>query len=263
MTGPRRIICLTEETTELLYLLGEQDRIVGISAYTVRPVRARTEKPIVSAFLNGSIPKIKSLKPDLVIGFSDIQADLAQSLIAEGLNVLVFNQRSIDEIFDVMSWVGSLVGRQAETRALLDQFRATLESATNKNKRTDRPRVLFQEWDDPIITGIRWVSELIEIAGGTDIFAELKMGAMARDRITTLTEIAKRRPEVIIGSWCGKPVDLGWIYGQEEWKDVPALRHRRVFEIDSSIILQPGPALFLEGLAALQTAIHGKSDNAD
>lgn len=260
MPGPRRIVCLTEETTELLYLLSEQDRIVGISAYTVRPLRAKTEKPIVSAFINGSIAKIKDLKPDLVIGFSDIQAQLAKDLIAEGLNVMVFNQRSIEEILNTILWVGQLVGRSSECSLLIDQFRAKLDTVSGEVSGLASPHVLFQEWDDPIITGIRWVSELIEIAGGTDIFGEFKSSAMARDRITTKQEIARRKPDVIIGSWCGKPVDFGWIYAQEEWKDVPAICNKRVFEIDSSIILQPGPALFLEGIDALQSAIHRKAE---
>jgi len=256
--GPRRIVCLTEETTELLYLLGEQDRIVGISAYTVRPPEAKT-KPVVSAFINGSVPKIKALRPDLIVGFSDIQANLARDLIAEGLNVLVLNQRSISEILSAIELIGSMIGRSSDTARLVDDFKRRVDAAQSK-RRESRPRVFFQEWDDPLISGIRWVSELIEIAGGQDIFAELREGSMARERIVSPDEVAMRMPDTIIASWCGKPVDFHWIKNKPEWLQIPAIVNDRIVEIDSSVILQPGPALFLEGLAALESAIHNRKE---
>lgn len=257
--GPKRIVCLTEETTELLYLLGEEERVVGISAYTVRPSEAR-QKPVVSAFIQGSIPKIRALEPDLVIGFSDIQADLARDLIREGLNVLVLNQRSISEIFESMDLVGRLVGRGSETRALLSSFERKLEAVQSK-KRDSSPRVFFQEWEDPIICGIRWVSELIEVAGGVDVFSEKRACSLAKDRIVTAKEVAAREPDVLVGSWCGKPLDFSWVYAHPEWQNTEFVRRRRVHEIDSSIILQPGPALFLAGLDALENAIHRNSQS--
>ncbi|HMV45919.1 MAG TPA: cobalamin-binding protein, partial [Leptospiraceae bacterium] len=248
MHSPERIICLTEETTELLYLLGEEDRIVGITAYTVRPEKAKKEKPVVSAFISGSIQKIKNLKPDLIIGFSDIQAQFAHDLIKHGLNVLIFNQRSISEIYNSMLMIGSLVGRQTETLHLIDMWKGKLrkielERAANPYK----PKVFFQEWDEPIITGIHWVSELIQIAGGIDCFADKKSGVLARDRYVSKEDVQKANPDCIIGSWCGKPVDFDWVYNVSEWQNTPAIQNKKVFEIDSSIILQPGPALFLDG----------------
>jgi iron complex transport system substrate-binding protein len=253
--GPRRIVCLTEETTELLYLLGEEERIVGISAYTVRPPQAKT-KPVVSAFIHGSVPRITALKPDLVIGFSDIQANLAHDLVAAGMNVLITNQRSIAEILETMLLIGEIVGRHSETRTLVDGWHASMDKIRQKTENLKRPRVFFQEWDEPIISGIRWVSELIEIVGGQDIFADKREAPMAKDRISTPAEVALRTPDVLVGSWCGKPMDFEWIYSRPEWKDLSFVRNRRVHEIDSSIILQPGPALFLEGMQALMQAVH-------
>ncbi len=256
MRLPERIICLTEETTELLYLLGEERRIVGISAYTVRPLRAREEKPVVSAFLSGSIPKIKALQPDLVIGFSDIQADLARDLIREGLQVLVTNPRSLEEIFSTMLLTGTLVGRYADALGLVEGWKARLASArTRAAEQKKRPRVFFQEWDDPLISGIRWVSELIEAAGGVEIFPELQSGAMAKERIVDAGEIARRNPEIYIGSWCGKPMDFAWVRSHPDLAKTSAVQADKIFEIDSSIILQPGPALFLEGLDAIERAV--------
>lgn len=255
MIGPRRIVCLTEETTELLYLLGEEERIVGISAYTVRPPQART-KPVVSAFIQGSVPKIAAQKPDLVIGFSDIQADLARDLVAAGLNVLITNQRSLEEILETMLLIGGLVGKSKETERLVESWRSQMEEMRRATERLPGQRVFFQEWDEPLISGIRWVSELIEIVGGTDVFAENRDARMAKDRIWSCDEVARRKPDVLVASWCGKPVDFDWVYNRPEWKDLPFIRQRRVHEIDSSIILQPGPALFLEGMEALRRAVH-------
>ncbi|MCR9141575.1 MAG: cobalamin-binding protein [bacterium] len=262
---PERIVCLTEESTELLYLLGEERRIVGISAYTVRPERAKVEKPVVSAFISGSIAKIKALEPDLVIGFSDIQADLARDLIKEGLNVLILNQRSLAEIFQAMQMLGNTVGRGPDTAALITQWRRNLDDCRERvaarlaqRPGSRRPRVFFQEWDEPLITGIRWVSELVEIAGGEDCFAELQNASLAKDRITNVETVAARRPDLIVGSWCGKAVDYEWIRRQQAWLDTPALQlDDRLHEIDSAIILQPGPALFTDGLPALEAIIAG------
>lgn len=256
MELPQRIVCLTEETTELLYLLGEERRIVGISAYTVRPSRAKAEKPIVSAFISGSIPRIKALQPDLVIGFSDIQADLARDLIKEGLQVLITNPRSLEEIFSAMLLTGSAVGRYADTFELISGWRKKLEAVRKESAaRKTKPRVFFQEWDEPLISGIRWVAELIEAAGGRDIFPELQSAAMAKDRIVRAEEIRKRNPEIYIGSWCGKPMDFEWIRSHPDLAGTAAVQSDRIVEIDSSIILQPGPALFLEGLDTVRRAV--------
>lgn len=252
---PRRIVCLTEEPTEMLYLLGEEERIVGISAYTVRPPRAAQEKPKVSAFLSGNLRRILALQPELCIGFSDIQADLASKLIAAGLNVWVSNQRSIEEIFETMQMLGRIVGRGVEASRLTEEWRHSLDAIRRQNEGRPRPRVFFQEWNEPLICGIHWVSELIEICGGIDCFADRRTGRMARDRILQAGDVERAAPQAIIGSWCGKAVDYGWIAAQEEWKTTPAVRNGCLYEIDSSIILQPGPALFLEGAAALQECI--------
>ncbi len=256
---PERIVCLTEETTELLYLLGEEDRIAGITAYTVRPERARQEKPVVSAFISGSLSKIQKLEPDLVIGFSDIQAEFARDLIKAGLNVLILNQRSIEEILNAMLLIGTIVGRREDTQRLIHDWRAAMQAtkarATERITRNNgtRPRIFFQEWDEPVITGIRWVSELIEICGGEDCYGELKEASLAKDRIVSVEAVADRRPEAIVGSWCGKAVDFDWV--KEKWQATPAVRDDRLFEIHSSIILQPGPALFLEGLPAMEKIV--------
>lgn len=263
MSYPKRIICLTEETTELLYLLGESDRIAGVTVYTVRPEMAKKEKPTVSSFISGNIKKIKSLNPDLVIGFSDIQAQLAHDLIKEGLNVLVTNQRSISEIFDTMKLIGSLVGRAKETSLLVDSWRSKLlkiekksDHLLNDKWKGKSPKVFFQEWNDPIITGIQWVSELIEICGGADAFGHLKDKSLAKDRIITASNVVEENPDIIIGSWCGKPVDQEWIANQKAWDRINAVKNKKSYEIDSSIILQPGPALFLEGVDRMQEIIH-------
>jgi iron complex transport system substrate-binding protein len=256
MNYPKRIICLTEETTELLYLLQEQSRIIGISVYTVRPDNAPKEKTKVSSFISGNIKKIKSLKPDLIIGFSDIQAQLAHDLIKEGLNVLITNQRSIDEIFETMSLIGSLVGRNKETSLLIDTWKQTLDLISRKAKaRSFKPKVFFQEWNEPIITAIQWVRELVEICGGNEINSNIKNMSLAKDRIVSKDYIAARNPDIIIGSWCGKPVDYNWIHSVKEWKDIKAIKENKLYEIDSSIIVQPGPALFIEGVQKLQSII--------
>lgn len=251
MAGPERVICLTEETTEWLYLLGEERRIVGVSAYTVRPPQAK-RKPRVSAFLTGNIKKIKSLKPDLVIGFSDIQAELAAKLIKEGLNVLVTNQRSLAEIESTLLLVAGIVGKAKKGEALLSAWRKKLQTIRRRNRSKRPVRVFFQEWDEPVISAIGWVSELIEICGGRNIFAT-RAGAMAKDRIVTVADVLKARPEVIIGSWCGKPMDRQWLAAH--LASTPALQSGHVYEVDSAEILQPGPALFIDGIDRIEQAI--------
>jgi iron complex transport system substrate-binding protein len=251
--GPQRIVCLTEETTEWLYLLGEQARIVGISGYTVRPPQARAEKPRVSAFLSGKIDKIVALQPDLVIGFSDLQAPLAEQLIRAGLTVLVTNQRSVEDIFGTLQLVAGLVGAQARAQDWIDTCRARHAAiALQAAAWPRRPRVYFEEWDVPMISAIRWVSELITLAGGEDVFPELARQPMGRDRvIADPLEPARRRPDLIVGSWCGKKFRPGRVAGREGWAEVPALRQGRLHEIKSCDILQPGPAALTDGLAQL------------
>ncbi len=259
---PERIVCLVEEPTEILYALGEEERIVGISAYTVRPPEASETRPVVSAFIGGSVKKIRALEPDLVIGFSDIQADLARDLIAAGLQVLVFNQRSVAEILEVVLAIGRLVGAEARARDLVAGYRARLEKARARTKaQSRRPRVYFEEWGDPLCVGIRWVSELIELAGGEDIFAERsRNGPMARDRAATHDEVIAGAPEAIIASWCGEPVDREAIRKRRGYDEIPAVANDQIHEIDSSLILQPGPAALTDGLDALERIIRPLAD---
>lgn len=255
---PERIVCLTEESVELLYMLGEQHRIAGISVYVVRPERARKEKPMVTSFIKGDVAKIKALNPDLIIGFSDIQAELAASLIKEGLPVWITNQRSLAQIFETMLQIGTMVGRSNDTLALLQQWKDKLEAVYGRNKEKEKVRVFFQEWDDPLIHGIQWVAELIEICGGENCLSDDMLhpdSHKAAQRITSVERVAESQPDTIIGSWCGKPVDFHWIRHQDGWKDTVALQKDLLFEIDSSIILQPGPALFLEGIDELERHI--------
>jgi iron complex transport system substrate-binding protein len=253
MNGPQRIVCLTEETTEWLYLLGEEHRIVGISGYTVRPRRAREDKPRVSAFLDGKIDKIVALQPDLVIGFSDMQAALADKLIRAGLTVLVTNQRSVAEIFATLRLVAGLVqaGERAEAWIAACQARhAAIAAASTAWAR--RPRVYFEEWDDPMISAIRWVSELIVVAGGVDVFAELGLHAGGKDRIVhDAAEPPRRAPDLIVGSWCGKKFRAANVAARPGWQAVPAVVDGELHEIKSCDILQPGPAALTDGLAQL------------
>lgn len=263
MSYPNRIICLTEETTELFYILGEEDRIAGITAYTVRPERAKKEKPTVSSFISGNIKKIKSLNPDLIIGFSDIQSQLAHDLIKEGLNVLITNQRSIEEIYNTMILIGSMIGRAEDTISLIDSWKSKISKIESETQELihecwngKRPKVFFQEWNEPLITGIQWVSEVIEICGGEDSFPHLKNKSLAKDRIISPQEVVDANPDIIIGSWCGKPVDFEWFGKQNKWNEIKAIQNHRNYEVDSSIILQPGPALFLEGIDKIKSFIH-------
>ncbi|RVU46830.1 cobalamin-binding protein [Lujinxingia sediminis] len=260
--SPERIVCLTEETTELLYLLGEQERIVGISAYTERPARAKSEKPVVSAFIGGSVKKIAALKPDLIIGFSDIQAELAHDLIKANLPVAVFNQRSLQEILEVMVMVGTLVDRRAEVLELTRGYIARLEAARERSAAAKRRvRVYFEEWDEPRITAISWVSELIELAGGQNIFAEASTGKLAKERFVDDDAIINANPELILASWCGKPVDKESIRRRPGYEKVEAIAHKRIIELDPAIILQPGPACLSAGLDALEAAIRPLAEN--
>jgi iron complex transport system substrate-binding protein len=253
MTGPRRIVCLTEETTEWLYLLGEEARIVGISGYTVRPRRARQEKPRVSAFLDGRIDRIVALQPDLVIGFSDMQAALADKLIRAGLNVLITNQRSVAEIFATLRLVAALVGAHERAEAWIAACQAHHAGIAATAATWQRqPRVYFEEWDEPMISAIRWVSELVGIAGGVDIFPELALQSLGRARIVTdQLEPARRRPDLIVGSWCGKKFRPEKVAARPGWQDVPAVRAGHVHEIKSCDILQPGPAALTDGVEQL------------
>jgi iron complex transport system substrate-binding protein len=251
--GPQRIVCLTEEATEWLYLLGQEQRIVGISGYTVRPRRARLEKPKVSAFLTAKIDKILALQPDCVFGFSDLQADIAALLIRAGVQVTIFNQRSVDEIFAMLYQVAAMVGQADKGLALLQTWRAELdaiEKQTASFKR--RPKVFFEEWNEPHISGIRWVSELMGIAGGDDIFPELAVMPMGKDRIIAQGQtIVERAPDIIIGSWCGKKFRPDSVAARPGWQDVPAVRTGQIFEIKSADILQPGPASLTDGVAQM------------
>ena len=255
--SPQRIVCLTEETTEWLYLLGQEAKIVGISGYTVRPRRAREEKPKVSAFLSAKIDKILALKPDCVFGFSDLQADIANLLIRAGIQVTVFNQRSVNEIFSMLYQVAAMVGEANQAELRLNQMREALnaiQNATVNFKR--RPKIYFEEWDEPRISCIRWVSELISLAGGDDCFPELAKMPMGKDRIIADDQmIVERAPDIIIGSWCGKKFRAEKICQRPGWQDVPAVKNNQLFEIKSADILQPGPAALTDGVAQLHQIV--------
>lgn len=254
---PQRIVCLTEETTETLYLLGEERRIVGISGFTVRPPRARKEKPKVSAFTSAKIDKIVALKPDLVLGFSDLQADIAAALIRAGIEVHVFNHRSVAEILRTIRVLGGMIGCETKTDALVGRLEAHLEAVRQSAARLSRrPRVYFEEWDEPQISGIRWVSELIEIAGGEECFPELAGESLGRNRIIAdPLEVPRRQPDIIFGSWCGKKFQPSHVAQRSGWQVVPAVINQQLFEIKSSIILQPGPAALTDGVDAIHRLI--------
>jgi iron complex transport system substrate-binding protein len=254
---PERIVCLTEETTETLYLLGEDWRIVGISGFTVRPPRARREKPRVSAFLSAHTERILALKPDLVLGFSDLQADIAATLVRAGLEVHVFNHRTIAEILRMIRTLGGMIGCGDRARALADELEAGLGAVRERAVALPRrPRVYFEEWDDPLISGIGWVSELIALAGGEDCFPELAREALGRNRIIAdPLEVARRAPDIVLGSWCGKKFRPERVAERPGWGEVPAVRAGYLREIKSSIILQPGPAALTDGVRAIQQVI--------
>lgn len=247
-----RIVCLTEEPTEILHLLGEGRRVVGISAWTCRPPEAREQAPVVSAFVSGSVDKIHALEPDLVIGFSDVQADYAAELIRSGLQVLIFNQRSIDEILAVIRTIGRLVDRGREADELAQTYAARLAQLRTRTAAWPRrPRVYFEEWPDPMLTTIRWVSELIDVAGGENVFAARSLGSKAEERVVTTEEICRAAPEVMLASWCGKPVAWDEVRARSGFDTLPAIRNERLHEIPAATILQPGPGALTDGLDQL------------
>ena len=252
---PRRIVCLTEETTETIYLLGEQDRIVGVSGYTARPTEAR-QKPKVSAFTTAKFEKIMHVNPDLVLTFSDLQADLVRELIVRGVPVIAFNQRSVSEILEMILMLGRVLGCEAKARDLVQRLVADLHRirASAANFRC-RPKVFFEEWKQPLISGIRWVEELIEIAGGQPIFPDLKASRLAKDRIVAPDVVIGRDPDVIIASWCGMKVSKQAIRSRAGWDAIHAVRSGQIFEIKSTYILQPGPAALTEGVRQLQSIL--------
>lgn len=247
---PQRIVCLTEETTELLYLLGEQDRIVGVSGFTVRPKGVRKEKPTVSTFLDAKIDEIVALKPDLVIGFSDLQANIAKELIEAGITVWVNNHRSVEEIMKMMVQLGTLVGKGQEAFALVQQVQAQIEEFQQISALwPQKPRVYFEEWYDPLISGIQWVGELIEMAGGINVYAANSQQSLAKDRIIAdHTEVIAKNPDIILASWCGKMFKKKRMLSRPGWDQIQAIQDDEVYEIVSPIILQPGPAALIEGL---------------
>lgn len=254
---PKRIVCLTEEPTETLYLLGEEDRIVGISGFTTRPERARKEKPKVSAFTSAKIDAIVKLEPDLVIGFSDLQAKIAKTLIAKGIPVWINNHRSVEEIYAMIIQLGSIVGKQERAVSLVHQFREELEKTCSTNlAKPVKPKVYFEEWYDPLISGIRWTSELIELAGGIDIFSEFKSSSLARDRIIAdPKEVVRRNPDIIIASWCGKKFKKDRLVNRKKWNKINAVQNDFIFEMKSDVILQPGPAAVTEGVKQIASII--------
>jgi iron complex transport system substrate-binding protein len=251
---PRRIVCLTEETVETLYLLGEQDRIVGVSGYAVRPPQVRREKPRVSAFISADVPKILALEPDLVLAFSDLQAEIAAAIVRAGVAIHVFNQRDVAGILAMICTLGALVGAAARAEALVSGYRQRLATIAAR-RHPVRPKVYFEEWDDPLISGIGWVAELIEIAGGEVILPHLQAKQAATDRIVAPDAVRAAAPDVILASWCGKKVVPERIRQRPGWSDIPAVRANRIVEIKSPLILQPGPAALTDGLDAIVAAL--------
>ena len=260
MKYPSRIVCLTEETTETLYLLGEGHRVVGVSGYTVRPPEAR-QKPRISAFLSARFDSIEALKPDLVLAFSDLQADLSAELVRRGISVVTFNQRSVAEILQMIRMLGGLVGCQLKAETLADGLARDLDRVRDQSARFPRHlRTFFEEWDEPLISAIQWVEELVEIAGGTPIFPELSGARLAKDRIVDPMEVVRRDPEIVFASWCGKRMKKSTIVNRPGWAETTAVRTDRIFEIKSTYILQPGPASLTEGVRQLHQyycSMHG------
>ncbi len=252
---PARIVCLTEETTETLYLLGEGHRVVGVSGYTVRPPEARS-KPRISAFISARFDKIEALEPDLILAFSDLQADIVAELIRRGYPVVAFNQRSVGEILQMMRLVGGVIGCHEKAEALVTRLESGLQAIREQAARLPiRPRVFFEEWDRPLISGIQWVEELVEMAGGEPIFPELRHAKLGKDRIVSSEAVIGRNPDVIVGSWCGKPLRKERIAARTGWDQVAAVRNGHIYEIKSTYILQPGPASLTEGVRQLHDFI--------
>jgi len=261
MSYPTRIICLTEETTETLYLLGEGHRVVGISGYTVRPPEAR-EKPKVSSFLHARYEKIEALRPDLILAFSDLQAEITNDLVKRGYPVFTFNQRSVAEILQMIRVLAGIVGVAEKGEALAQTFARDLDEVRARAATLPRrPKVFFEEWYDPLISGIRWTEELVAIAGGEPIFPELKDAGLAKDRIVTGEQVIARAPDLIIGSWCGKPVRKERIASRPGWHEVPAVKNGHIYEVKSTYILQPGPAALTEGVTQLEKIIRTATVN--
>ncbi|MEM9047034.1 MAG: cobalamin-binding protein, partial [Pseudomonadota bacterium] len=252
---PERIVCTTEETVETLYLLGEENWIVGVSGYAVRPARVRREKPRVSAFTSADIPKILALEPDLVLTFSDLQAEISAELIRAGVTVFAYNQRDIAGILAMIRHLGATVGQGPRATRLADEYERRLARIFSAQSQGPRPSVYFEEWDDPMISGIKWVSELVEIAGGRDVFPAQALQAAATNRIVTSEQVIRAAPDVIIASWCGKKVRPEKIAARPGWDQIPAIRHGRITEIKSPLILQPGPAALTDGLDAIIKAL--------
>ncbi|MEM1274018.1 MAG: cobalamin-binding protein [Pseudomonadota bacterium] len=259
---PERIVCLTEETVETLYLLGQEHRIVGVSGYAVRPKRVRKEKPRVSAFTSADIPKILALDPDMVLTFSDLQADIAAELIRSGVTVTAYNQRNVAGILAMIRHLGATVGQAARAATLADQYDRRLAGIAGAAAEKPAPRVYFEEWDAPMIAGIAWVSELIEIAGGRDVFAGLARAPDAAGRIVSAEQVIEAAPDIILASWCGKKVRPEKIAARPGWAGIPAVRDRRIFEIKSPLILQPGPAALTDGLDAIIAALSHHAQDA-
>jgi len=248
---PSRIVCLTEETTETLYLLGEGDRVVGVSGYTVRPPEAR-QKPKVSSFLHARFEKIEALQPDLILAFSDLQADITTELVKRGHTVFTFNQRSVAEILQMIRVLAGIVGVAEKGERLSRDLEAGLDRIRDTSRAWPRrPRVYFEEWDDPLISGIQWVEELVEIAGGDPVFPDRRHAGLAKDRIVTSEQVIAAAPDMIVGSWCGKPLRPERITSRSGWETIPAVRNGHVYEVKSAFILQPGPAALTEGVRQL------------
>jgi iron complex transport system substrate-binding protein len=264
MFPPQRIVCLTEETVETLYLLGEDARIVGVSGYAVRPARVRKEKPRVSAFISADVPKILALKPDLVLTFSDLQADIVAELIRANVAVHAFNQRDIAGIFDMIRMLGALVGQPEKADALACSLAARVDAVREHSRHLPaRPRVYFEEWDEPMISGLCWVSELIEAAGGTEVFPHLAANKNAKDRIVQPADVIAARPDIIVGSWCGKKFVPAKVAARAGFAQVPAVTNGWLREVKSTLILQPGPAALTDGLDALAGIISEWNAAAD
>ncbi len=256
MFPPSRIVCLTEETVETLYLLGEEHRIAGVSGYAVRPARVRKEKPRVSAFISADLPKIMALKPDLVLTFSDLQADIAAELIRANVAVHAFNQRDVAGIFDMIRTLGALIGALEKAEALAQKLAARVEAVRQRaDALTRRPRVYFEEWDEPMISGIGWVSELVKIAGGIDVFPQLAAQKSAKNRIVSVADVIAARPDIVVGSWCGKKFVPAKFAARPGFAGIPAVQSGFLREVKSALILQPGPAALTDGLDALSAIV--------
>ena len=245
---PQRIVCLTEETVELLYLLGEEDKIVGVTGYAVRPKIVRKQKPRISSFKSANIQKIIELKPDIILAFSDIQSEIVANLVKKGQSVLCFNQRDIEGIFNMIQTICNLLDIKQKGINLISKLKKNIYQIKNKYSNYNKLKVYFEEWNDPLITGLKWVSELINIAGGEDIFYKKSLNELAKDRIISEEEVIKENPDIIIGSWCGKKVNFDQIRNRRGWNQINAIKYDKIYEIKSPLILQPGPAALTDGL---------------